>query len=122
MLARLNSLMGLREIVENLGQGGTWQPAADWLDDGESLTLLLDVPGVDPERLEMQEDDGVVTVAGERPAPAGQVLQRERPAGAFSRTLALPVAVQPGSGEASLRGGVLTVRFRKALRTLQALE
>lgn len=116
VLARLQHLMTLREEVETLG-AGPWTPAADWADGDTHLTLYLDVPGIDPGRLEMHEDGGMLTVAGERPAPQG-LLSAERPAGVFRRVLAFPREVLPQSGEAHIAGGVLTVRFQKKHPTI----
>lgn len=117
VLTRLHHLMTLREQVETLGQTGPWTPAADWRDLGTHLELLLDVPGVDPESLAMHEDGQQVTVSGERPEPA-LLLRAERPSGPFSRTFTFPEAVCPGSGQAGLAHGVLTVRFEKKCPTI----
>jgi HSP20 family protein len=118
VLARLQHLMTLREEVETLGVGaGPWIPAADWADEDAHLTLYLDVPGIDPDRLEMHEEDGMLTVAGERTAPEG-LLSAERAAGIFRRVLAFPREVLPQTGEAQLAGGVLTVRFQKKHPTI----
>ncbi|MCP2013048.1 HSP20 family protein [Deinococcus sp. HSC-46F16] len=119
VLARLQQLMTLREEVETLGTlGGPWTPPADWVDEDTHLRLLLDVPGVDPESLEMHEEGGAVTVAGRREAPA-RLLHGERPGGTFSRTLTFPEAVVPNSGEAQLAAGVLSVRFEKRHPTIE---
>lgn len=116
VLARLQHLMTLREEVETLG-AGPWTPTADWADSDAYLTLHLDVPGIDPERLEMHEEGGMLTVAGERAAPQG-LLSAERPSGVFRRVLTFPREVMPQSGEAHLAGGVLTVRFQKKHPTI----
>ncbi|MPY65436.1 Hsp20/alpha crystallin family protein [Deinococcus sp. SDU3-2] len=118
VLARLQQLMTLREEVETLGTlGSPWTPPADWVDEDTHLRLLLDVPGVDPESLEMHEEGGAVTVAGRREVPA-RLLHGERPGGAFSRTLPFPEATVPNSGEAQLAAGVLNVRFEKRHPTI----
>ncbi|WP_034409164.1 Hsp20/alpha crystallin family protein [Deinococcus murrayi] len=117
VLARLRQLMNLREEVETLGTLGAWTPPADWVDEDTHLRLLLDVPGVDPQSLEMQEEDGAVTVAGRRDVPL-RLLSGERPGGTFRRTLPFPEAVVPGSGEAQLTAGVLSVRFEKRHPTI----
>ena len=120
VLARLQHLMTLREEVETLGQGGPWTPPADWQDAGTHLLLLLDVPGVLPDSLALQEEGGTVTVSGERPQPA-RLLSSERPGGTFSRALTFPDEVLPQTGEASLAAGVLTVRFEKKHPTIDVI-
>ena len=117
MLARLQHLMTLREQVETLSDGGPWVPAADWRDVGTHLELLLDVPGVAPESLALAEEGQQVTVSGER-TPPGRLLSSERPGGPFSRTFTFPQEVHPASGEASLAGGVLSIRFEKLHPTI----
>jgi HSP20 family protein len=122
VLARLNNLMSLREEVERVASAFPWEPAADWLDQGTHLLLVMDVPGLDADHLELSEEGGELTIAGERGAvpgrdPHGELLSRERPDGQFVRTLTFPGAVVPNSAEASLHNGVLSVRFEKQRKT-----
>lgn len=117
VLARLQQLMTLREEVETLGSGSPWTPPADWVDEDTHLLLLLDVPGVDPGSLELEEEGPNVTVAGRRDLPARR-LGAERPGGTFARTLRFPEPVVPQSGQAHLAGGVLQVRFEKLHPTI----
>ncbi|WP_424949374.1 Hsp20/alpha crystallin family protein [Deinococcus sp.] len=118
VLARLNNLMALREEVEQIGSAFPWEPAADWLDLGTHLLLVMDVPGLDAEHLELLEEGEDLTIAGERgEVLEGEVLSRERPGGRFARTLSFPSPVRAGSAEASMSGGVLKVRFEKQRKT-----
>ncbi|MFC6591128.1 Hsp20/alpha crystallin family protein [Deinococcus lacus] len=125
MLSRLQHLMTVREEVESLGElprsPGTDWPAADWVDEGTHLSLFLDVPGVEPERLEMQDDGETLTLAGERPELPGNLIYQERRSGPFARTLNFPEPVVPGSGQAQLSAGVLRVRFEKLHPTIDAV-
>ena len=109
--------MTLREEVETLGSGSAWTPAADWVDEDTHLLLLLDVPGVDPGSLELEETGMEVTVAGRREVPERR-LSAERPSGTFTRILRFPEPVLPQSGQAHLSGGVLSVRFEKRHPTI----
>ncbi len=114
-LNRINSLMQLRQEVESLASGATWVPAADWIETNTELVLIMDVPGVTAEALELEQEDGHVTIRGSRPDPEeeGIALQTERPRGGFARILSLPVEITPGSGQAKIQAGVLVVRFDK---------
>ena len=122
VLARLNRVMQLREEVETLASGGPYAPDADWLSSGTHLTLVTDVPGCLPESLTLEDDGEAVTLSGERSdLPDDQeALYRERRTGRFTRRLPFPVAVVPQSGEASLVAGVLSVRFEKVHKTIEA--
>ncbi len=111
---RLNTLMQLRQEVESLAGAPAWVPCADWLETDGELLLVMDLPGVDRDHLELAWGEGSLTVRGVR-APlelGGSVLSAERPQGHFQRTLRLPGEVAPG-GDAQLRAGVLMVRFEK---------
>lgn len=122
VLARLQKVMQLREEVETLSFGGPYVPEADWTDSGTHLTLFADVPGCSPESLTLEDDGEAVTLSGERGAlPDTQTaLHRERRTGRFSRRLSFPEAVVAQSGEASLVAGVLSVRFEKVNKTIEA--
>lgn len=109
--------MTLREEVELLGETAPWWPLADWQDEGLFLVLLLDVPAADPQSLSLTEEGNELTVRGERHLPAA-LLHSERPSGSFSRTFNFPEEVIPGSGQASLAGGVLSIRFEKKCPTI----
>ena len=119
-LTRLHSLMRLRGEVDALEQGANWEPAFDWLEADLTLTLVMDLPGVDPETLQIAEDGEGVTVTGEREELIleGEFIYQERPVEGFSRRLEFPLAVREGAGEARLRNGVLTVIFDKLERTI----
>ena len=116
--------MHLREEVESLASGGPYMLDADWLDSGTHLTLVADVPGCLPDSLTLEDDGEAVILSGERSAlPDGQdALHRERRTGIFSRRLAFPNPVISQSGEASLLNGVLSVRFEKLHKTIQAQD
>lgn len=122
VLARLRNLMQLREEVEGFSATGPWEPAADWLDQGTHLLLVMDLPGLEPGNLQLSEQGDELTVAGERQTGGeGEPLSRERAGGSFSRTLLFPEPVCPDSGQASLHNGVLSVRFEKRQKTLLQL-
>ena len=117
VLSRLQQLMTIREGVENLGQPGPWHPAADWVDNGTHLLLLLDVPGVNIDTLTLEEQGDTVTITGERATPE-HTLSTERPSGSFNRALTFPEEVLPQTGQASVKNGVLTVQFEKKHPTI----
>lgn len=120
-LARLGELR--HELEHGNAADAPMSPAAEWVDTGTELLLLLDLPGVDVGALQVEHGEGFVTVRGERPAQPGS-LHSERPSGAFARTLPLPLPVQAeeGGAGAELRAGVLTLRFRKARPVVDSLE
>ncbi len=122
-LDRLETLRKLKEIQERVAElayrltgeePAAWVPRVDLLEDEEHYILLVDLPGVRPEDLELLEEGSRVTLAGVRRPLPGTYLLEERPMGTFRRTLELPGPIEEGKAQATLRQGVLEIRFRKA--------
>ncbi len=94
-----------------------WQPPADAREDGTGFTLLLDVPGVTPDSVEVLAEDGILTVKGSRPAATLAEGERavfvERTQGAFLRRFRLPKSADLQAIEATYSHGVLTLRIGK---------
>lgn len=88
-----------------------------WQDD-QAVYAELDLPAVDPAKLDVQVTEGNrLTVQGERPAPevAGAVwVRQERPFGTFSRAVVLPALVDPDKVEATYTHGVLKLTLPKS--------
>lgn len=102
------------------GCGKPWFPQVDVVEGLEQVFVRVDLPGVDPEKVEILLVGNMLTVKGEQaccPVQPGQSTHRcERPAGAFSRSIALPVAVNPEKVSADSKNGVLTVTLAKEER------
>jgi HSP20 family protein len=98
--------------------GGGWarsfMPAADLLVGEDEVQLVMDVPGLKTDDLEIELADGVLTVRGERRYPyredqAHKLNRLERGYGRFERVLQVPKDVEPGALRASINDGVLTL-------------
>ncbi len=90
------------------------RPAMDLVEDGAGLALHCDVPGVSAERLHLHLRDGVLHLFGETgfgPSQEGRIHALEFDDMVYEATFPLPEALRDSSMEASLRNGVLTVRF-----------
>jgi HSP20 family protein len=77
------------------------------------VTLKLDVPGIDPEQLEVSVDRGILTISGKREEERtenGKFFVRERTMGTFTRRLRLPESLDAEAVEASYANGVLEVK------------
>ncbi len=78
------------------------------------VTLRLDVPGIDPEQIEVTVDRGILTISGKREeerAENDKFFVRERTMGAFTRRMRLPESLDAEAVEASYANGVLEVRI-----------
>lgn len=85
-------------------------------DDGAVVTAEL--PGVDPERIDISVKADVVTLKGSKPedktGEGERLLRRERGHGEFSREIRLPFRVAEDAVEARFRNGVLHLRLPRA--------
>lgn len=96
--------------------GGTW-PRANLSDNGSSLTVTAEVPGLSEKDVKLSLNQDVLTLAGERKTvvPEGYMTHRqERPTVQFSRSFSLPCAVDPDRATAEVKDGILTVTLEKA--------
>lgn len=81
--------------------------------DGE-VVLRFDLPGVDPESIDLTVDRGVLTVTAKREeerAEGETWVARERILGTFTRRVRLADTVDSGKIEAAYVNGVLAVRL-----------
>lgn len=97
---------------------GPFRPRADVLEKDGKYVVLMDLPGVKLEQVETKIERNMVTVAGKRQTVAGPVrasergpdfMPRERPSGAFRRSVLLPKPVKPESLDVAMADGVLTI-------------
>ncbi|MEO5765779.1 MAG: Hsp20/alpha crystallin family protein [Casimicrobiaceae bacterium] len=73
--------------------GPSWEPPVDVLETAERLVVLVALPGVAPEHVQVVASEGSLSVVGERlmPSSGGAALRRlEIPYGRFERRLDLP--------------------------------
>tara|TARA_R110002073_G_scaffold116419_1_gene254791 strand:- start:480 stop:1037 length:558 start_codon:yes stop_codon:yes gene_type:complete len=93
-------------------------PKLDVSDDAEYLKLTLEAPGVAQEDLEIEVQDGVLIVTGEKKQEATSdeegCYRTERSYGFFRRAIPLPDEVDPNKAEAHLDKGVVTIKLPKS--------
>jgi len=79
---------------------------------GDEVVVTLDLPGVDPDSIEVTVEKDVLTISAERHAELAEdaeVLVRERPEGSFTRRLFLGESLDTEGIRAAYDKGVLTV-------------
>jgi HSP20 family protein len=106
-----NRPLGLRSVPR-----GTF-PAINIYDQGDQTVLLAEIPGINPDDLELTVLEDTVTLKGNRALERNdedRIYRRERVAGEFSRTLTLPDSVDPDKVKAEYKNGVLRVSLEKA--------
>ena len=94
-----------------------WAPAVDILENENDLVLKADVPEVDMKDIDIQIENGTLTLKGQRKfeeEKKGTGYHRiERSYGSFARSFALPETVDPENVKAEYRNGVLTITLGK---------
>jgi HSP20 family protein len=101
------------------GNGTTrrWLPPMDLVETGDHYVLRADLPGLSEDEVNIQLDDNVLTISGERKTEhEGQhegYYRLERAFGSFSRALTLPDGVDPEGVMAQFDRGVLEIRIPK---------
>lgn len=115
--AELGELRGrLDRMLGELTDGErTWMPAIDVERDNGNLVVRADVPGIKPDEVKIEIEDDILTVSGqheerkETKDKGKHYLRRERRYGAFSRSMALPVGVDPKKIKAKTHDGIVEV-------------
>jgi HSP20 family protein len=94
-----------------------WIPAMDLVESEDHFVLRADLPGLMQDDVDVELEDRVLTVSGERKAEHEERNEGyhrvERAYGRFSRSLTLPEGVDAEAVEAHFENGVLEVRIPK---------
>lgn len=102
---------------EEFMTAGTFVPPVDIYEDEHSITLKLEVPGIEEKDLDIRVESQTLTVRGERKMEKELKEENfhrvERTYGAFSRSFTLPNTVDTGNITADYQNGVLTVKLAK---------
>lgn len=115
----INRLFTSWNDPDSSGATASWIPNVDIQEFDNRFRLFVDLPGVDPNEVEITLDNGVLTISGERLLPnspnEGQVTTRrmERGHGKFYRRFILPDTVDADNVEAANSFGVLEIRIPK---------
>ena len=94
-----------------------WMPAVDIREEQERFVLYADIPGVNPQDIEVQMDKGMLTIKGERRSEETLETESfsriERRHGSFHRRFALPDSADADGITASGHNGVLQIVIPK---------
>jgi HSP20 family protein len=97
--------------------GRRWLPPMDLVETNDDFVLRADLPGLSDGDVNIELEDNVLTISGERKAQHEEQKEGyyrvERASGVFSRSLTLPEGVNPDAIKASFDKGVLEVRIPK---------
>ena len=98
-----------------------WVPRVDIKEEAERFVILADLPGIDPQDVEILMDKGILSIRGERSSETKSENERfsrvERRYGSFHRRFALPDSADAEGVAASGRNGVLEISIPKKPET-----
>ena len=98
-----------------------WTPRVDIKEEGDRFVILADLPGVDPQDVEVLMDKGILSIRGERLSETRDEKTNfsriERRYGSFHRRFALPDSADPDGITASGHNGVLEISIPKRPET-----
>ena len=96
---------------------GSWMPAMDVFETEGEIVATVELPGIDPDDVEVAVEDSTLTISGSREF-SSEVREEsfhriERRYGSFSRAITLPQIADTEKVEAVFDKGVLTVEVPK---------
>jgi HSP20 family protein len=120
-------VFGLRREIDRLFEdtfggregGSAWTPAVDIKENQNELTLDVELPGINPENVEITSDNGVLTIRGEKHSERKEDDDAryhvvERSYGSFTRSFQLPNGIDDSRIEATCNNGILSIHIPKA--------
>jgi len=117
----LDEAFGLPSSIRSVAPGTF--PAINVGNTPTSLEVYAFAPGLDPSKIDVTVDRGVLTLSGERVSPLPSekeardrklsVYSQERLYGSFTRAISLPDDVDPAHVNASYRDGVLRISIAR---------
>src|SRR5579863_63598 len=108
------------DVLERTGEESnltTWAPAVDIFETEHELVIKADLPDVDPKDLDIQIQNNILTIRGERKFEKNvneeNYLRVERAYGSFSRSFSLANTVNSDAIKADYKNGVLALSIPK---------
>lgn len=94
-----------------------WMPRVDVMDQEHDLLVRTEVPGVDPESIDVTVEGGTLTIKGSRSFTSEETKdnyhRKEIFEGSFERTILLPEGIDPEAVKASSKDGILEISIPK---------
>ncbi len=113
MLMRFDPFSDVDRLTRQVwGTGRSTYMPADAYRSGDRFYVHIDMPGIDPDSIDVTVEKNTLTVAAERkwePGAEDQILLNERPTGTFSRQFFLGDSLDTDAIDAGYDHGVLTL-------------
>lgn len=112
-----NAYDAINRFLTGQNQVRTWSPAVDIFETETNLVFKFDAAGVKQEDIDVQIENGTMTLKGERKFEEDVKVKGyhriERSYGAFARSFTLPDTVDPEGVRADYAHSVLTITLPK---------
>jgi HSP20 family protein len=119
---QMTTLLNVNPAAAETRAVETWAPIVDIFEDDHAYIFKAELPEVKKEDVNVQLENGTLSIAGTRKAEKDQKIRRvhriERPYGAFTRSFELPDDIDADNVDASFKDGVLTVTVAKAVHAM----
>jgi len=113
----IRDLLAIQQRLDRFAPGAAgWRPPVDLHETPAAYIVTAELPGLTRDDVRIEMHDGHLSLSGtrqQRTLQCEQYHRIERGHGSFSRTFALPLAVDGEAITAELRDGVLTVTCPK---------
>ena len=107
----------LNRLFSDSSAARPWAPSVDIFETDNELVLKADVPGIDRKDIDIQLENGTLTLKGERKFEREEnnkgFHRLERSYGSFTRYFTVPETVDTENVRAEYQNGVLTVTLPK---------
>jgi HSP20 family molecular chaperone IbpA len=104
------------EPIREMGRFARWEPPIDVLETESQLQVIVALPGVAPDAVQVETEGGTLTILGSRPLPScagnAKIVRLEIPYGSFERRIALQLN-RLRLSERELKNGCLVLTFVK---------
>ena len=104
-------LLGTRSLgqLRSPTQDALWLPAVDVSKRDDQIVVHAELPGLNAKDVNVEVDNGTLTISGQRQQSSGDAVHSERSYGSFYRAIPLPENVDPDQIKATFTNGVLEV-------------
>jgi len=108
----------LSRLSEESGLQSSFSPSVDISETDEEIRVAVELPGMDPENIEVSYTGNALTISGEKQTEREQqeehFYRKERSYGSFRRSIPLPGTIREEDVEASFKNGVLQIQLPKS--------
>jgi len=121
----INRLFGTMSESDSSSATAAWVPPVDIHEYNDRFELYVDLPGVDPSKVDLTLEGGILTLSGQRADEISesrsneiQYRRTERSHGHFYRRFVLPDTADSQGVNATGKNGVLTVTIAKHAKAM----